>query len=112
MEPFTLSELAEQQLQRAGEVSSGRSTTTVYGGRDCVLGQIMVALRKGAELAEHDNPGDATVHVLRGRARLGAGESWQDGAAGDLLVVPRTRHNLEALEDTVVLLTIAKHPAG
>lgn len=109
MEQVALAELAEQQLTQARESSHGRSTTSLYGGRDRVLGQILIALVSGATLAEHDNPGDATAHILRGQARLVAGESSCTGAAGDLLVVPQTRHSLEALEDTVVLLTIAKH---
>lgn len=108
MEQVALTELAEQQLARARESSSGRSTTSLYGGREQVLGQILIALTSGATLAEHDNPGDATAHILRGRARLVAGDSSCAGAAGDLLVVPKERHSLEALEDTVVLLTIAK----
>lgn len=107
MERVALAELAEQQLEQARESSDGRSTTSLYGGRDRVLGQILVALASGATLAEHDNPGEATVHILRGRARLVAGESSCEGSAGELLVVPPARHSLEALEDAVVVLTIA-----
>jgi quercetin dioxygenase-like cupin family protein len=33
------------------------------------------------------------------------GASW-DGLPGDLLLVPTAVHNLEALEDAVVLLTV------
>ena len=49
------------------------------------------------------------MHVLHGRVRLDtAGASW-DGSQGDLLVIPpRARHSLTALEDAVVLLTVAK----
>jgi quercetin dioxygenase-like cupin family protein len=63
---------------------------------------------EGATLSEHENPGEATVHVLSGRLRLSAGDVSWDGRSGDLIVVPDSRHALEALEDSVVLLTVAK----
>ena len=48
------------------------------------------------------------MYVLTGRVRLiDNGDGWE-GAPGDLLVVPDSRHSLEALEDSVVLLTVAK----
>ena len=48
------------------------------------------------------------MHVLRGRVRLLAGEVSWDGIAGDLLIIPDARHSLQALEDSAVLLTVAK----
>jgi quercetin dioxygenase-like cupin family protein len=33
-----------------------------------------------------------------------------DATTGDLLTVPDARHGLEALQDSVVLLTVAKLP--
>jgi quercetin dioxygenase-like cupin family protein len=35
-----------------------------------VLRQTVVGMLAGTELGEHNNPGEATVHVLRGRVRL------------------------------------------
>jgi quercetin dioxygenase-like cupin family protein len=50
------------------------------------------------------------VHVLHGRVRLTAGELSWEGRQGDLIIVPDSRHSLEALEDSAVLLTVAKLP--
>jgi quercetin dioxygenase-like cupin family protein len=47
------------------------------------------------------------LQVLSGQVRLHAGaESW-DGGEGDYLIIPPQRHDLEALTDAVVLLTVA-----
>jgi quercetin dioxygenase-like cupin family protein len=48
--------------------------------------------------------------VLAGRVRLTAGGSEWIGRTGDLLVIPDAKHGLEALEDSAVLLTVAKKP--
>ena len=60
------------------------------------------------ERAQHENPGEATVHVLQGRVRLVSAEASWEGAVGDLLIVPPAPHTLEAMKDSVVLLTVAK----
>lgn len=72
----------------------------------------LVALAAGQVLDEHANPGEATVQVLSGRVRLSAGEVSWDGAVGDLLIVPPARHRLRAVQDAVVLLTVAKLSGG
>ena len=65
-------------------------------------------MQTGQSLAEHDSPGESTLQVLRGRVRLTAGSDTWEGAAGELVTLPRTRHALESLEESVVLLTVAK----
>ena len=108
MEKFSLDAIAREQAKRAAAASSGRSAETVYGGHEHTLRQTVVALTAGSALAEHENPGEATVQVLRGRVRLTAGTVTWDGRTGDLLVVPNARHALQALQDAVVLLTVSK----
>jgi len=108
MEKFSLDAVAREQARRAAASSSGRSAETVYGGHEHALRQTVLALTAGSSLDEHENPGEATVQVLRGRVRLTAGEVTWEGRSGDLLVVPVTRHALEAVEGSVVLLTVSK----
>ena len=107
MEKSSLTALAREQLSLAKQAGSGRSAETVYGGHEHVLRQTVIALVAGRGLSEHENPGEATVYVLRGRVRLQAkGDEWE-GSPGDLLIVPDARHTLAALADSVVLLTVA-----
>lgn len=110
MQKLSLDAVAREHLERARTGSGGRSAETVYGGHEHVLRQTVVALNAGTSLTEHENPGEATVHVLRGRVRLIAGPDSWEGRTGDLLVVPEQRHGLEALEDSAILLTVAKKP--
>ncbi len=108
MQKASLTELADRHLAAAREASSGRSAQTVHGGHASTLRQTLIALAAGQRLDEHENPGEATVHVLQGRVRMIAADETGEAAAGELLVVPDARHSLEALQDTVVLLTVAK----
>lgn len=106
----SLEALAREQLEKATSATSGRAAHTVYGGHEHVLRQTLIALTAGQELSEHENPGEATVQVLFGRVQLRAGPDSWEGRRGDLLIVPQLPHSLESIEDSVVLMTVAKLP--
>lgn len=108
MEKFSLDAIAREHAVRAAAASSGRSAETVYGGHEHALRQTVLALTAGSSLDEHENPGEATVQVLHGRVLLTAGKVAWEGRSGDLLVVPDSRHALEAVEDSAILLTVSK----
>lgn len=110
MQTISLDTQAGEHLERAAAATSGRSAATVYAGPEHGLRQAVLALTAGSGLAEHDNPGEATVLVLRGHVRLTAGDTSWEGRTGDLIVIPPARHSLDAIEDSAVLLTIAKRP--
>lgn len=108
MQKMSLDALARELLERAATASGGHTAETVFGGHEHVLRQTALAMVKGAALAEHESPGDATLLVIRGRVQLSSGEASWIGRDGDLLVIPEARHSVEALEDSAVLLTVAK----
>ena len=92
MQKFSLEALGRQLLERAGAAGGGHSADTVVGGHERILRQTVIAMDKGAVLAEHENPGEATAHVLRGRMRCRP--AGCPGRSGGLLAVPDARHSL------------------
>ncbi|HEX5597799.1 MAG TPA: cupin domain-containing protein [Micromonosporaceae bacterium] len=110
MDELSLETIGRDLLAKAAATTVGRSAQTVYGGTGKSLRQTLMALRAGSGLAEHENPGEATLLVLQGRVELNSGDTTWPGQAGDLLVIPQARHSLQALDDSVVLLTVAKLP--
>jgi quercetin dioxygenase-like cupin family protein len=107
MQNESLTTLVRQHMETASTASSGRSAHTIYGGHEHALRQTLIALRAGSNLDEHENPGEATLQVLTGRVTLVAGDDRWDGSPGDLMTIPDSRHALEAVEDSAVLLTVA-----
>ena len=110
MQKLSLDALARELLKRATEAAGGRAAQTVVGGHERVLRQTVIAMIKDATLAEHANPGEASLHVLRGRVVLTTADQSWEGRDGDLIVIPDSPHSLRALQDSAVLLTVAKRP--
>ncbi|TDE48445.1 LuxR family transcriptional regulator [Nonomuraea mesophila] len=108
MQKISLVALARQQTGLAADAGGGHTADTVYGGHEKMLRQTVIGMKQGSRLAEHENPGEATVQVLHGRVRMVAGDDSWEARTGDLLIVPDARHALEALEDSAVLLTVVK----
>lgn len=105
MRKHSLDALARELLDDAGRSEAARAASTVVGGHENVLRQTVVALKAGSQLAEHENPGEATVYVISGRIELTAGEDSWHARTGDLVEIPPERHGVLALEDSAVLLT-------
>jgi quercetin dioxygenase-like cupin family protein len=109
MDVASINALAADQLAKATSTESGRSSVTVYGRTGARLRQTIVALGAGRVMGEHKSPGDASVLCMQGRVLIRAGESQAELGPGDLVAVPPQRHDLVALEPSVLLLTVALH---
>jgi quercetin dioxygenase-like cupin family protein len=97
-----LNEIALQHLNEARHNEHGRSAEQLLHQK--VLRQTLMALKEGAELAEHNAPYAGSLQVLHGRIRVRSVETVVL-EAGHLHPVPQERHSVEALEDAVFLLT-------
>lgn len=114
MHSESLGSLGDELLAAAAaDGAHGRSARTVYGGHERSLRQTVIALRAGAALGEHESPDEATLQVLTGQVRLTTSDDgvWE-GGPGALLVIPPQRHDLTAMDDAVVMLTVATRPGA
>jgi quercetin dioxygenase-like cupin family protein len=109
MDVASIKALATDLLAKATSSDSGRSSVTVYGRSGARLRQTLVALSAGQVMGEHKSPGDASVLCMQGRVLVRAGEAQVELGPGDLVAVPPQRQDLEALEPSVLLLTVALH---
>src|SRR5215203_7356244 len=68
MQKLSIEALARQQMKLAATAGGRHTADTVYGGHEKVLRQTVIGMIAGARLAEHENPGEATVLILSGLA--------------------------------------------
>jgi len=107
VETVGLGALGEKLLAEARSATSGRCSVTIHGGHVKSLRQTAIGVAAGHRLDEHENTGEITLQLLRGRARVVAASDEVVLAAGDYTVIPLQWDSFEALEDSVVLLTAA-----
>lgn len=97
-----LLEEAKTRLAAAQASPHGRDAQLVL--HDGVLRQTVLALVAGTALAEHNSPHAASLQVLVGRVRV-TGVDEPEVGAGQLVLLTHHRHGVQALEDSVFLLT-------
>jgi quercetin dioxygenase-like cupin family protein len=69
---------------------------------------VVILLRQGARMEEHRAPGRITIHTLSGRLRLQLFDQASDLEAGQILMLDADiPHDVEAIEESAFLLTIA-----
>lgn len=103
-------EVEHLHRQEAWRTGTGPSSTTLVKHPD--LRVVLVAMRRGEELPEHRTVARITVHTLTGTLRLNikgnGGTKVESLHAGELLVLDRDIvHNVEAVEESSFLLTLA-----
>lgn len=108
MDAVSLVTLGHDHLSRAATATAGRSSVTVHGGQGYALRQTLIALTAGHRLEEHRHPGEATLQVVHGSVALHARDETLRLRTGDHAVIPDVPHDLEASEDSVVLLTVTQ----
>ena len=97
-------------LEQARTETSGRAGTSLIHGEH--QRAVLMGLTAGSHLAEHEAPKAASLQVIAGRARLYVtGESSESAREWlleqcDLIEIPQARHGVEALSDSILLLTI------
>jgi quercetin dioxygenase-like cupin family protein len=103
------------EFDLAGEVDRLKAETTWSTGQNARtlvkyddLRVVLMALQARARLPEHKTEGRISVHVLSGHVQLRASGHTFDLRAGGLLALDQGMpHDLEALDESAVLLTIA-----
>lgn len=109
MDVVSIDALADAQLAEAQAAESGRGATTVHGRTGARLRQTLIALDADRVLGEHQSPGDASVLCLRGKIQIRTSSGRIDLSAGELVAVPAQRHDVLAIEPSVLILTVALH---
>lgn len=101
-------ETALEELRRGDQYQNGKpSGRTLVKEPD--LRVVVFAFRSGARMKEHRASGPISVQTLGGRVRLQVGERSVELTPGRLLAIePDIPHDVEALEDSALLLTIGR----
>ena len=100
-------EIAKLKSAPTWEEATGRSSETLakYSGFSVVL----VLMKAGTEMGTHHTDGRTSLYVVQGRIRINLPDEQRvDLGNGELLVLePGLEHDVQALEESTFLLTIA-----
>ena len=95
-----------KRLREEDAWQAGRNSKTLVKHPDFRV--VLTVLKSGTRLQEHKAAGRISVQAVAGRIRMHVQDEVFDLPAGHLLVLERAlSHDVEALEDSAFLLTIA-----
>lgn len=85
---------------------SGHYAKTLFKKHDFRV--VLINMESNAQMKEHHADGTISVQVLKGRIRMNVGGKPHELSTGNLFTLAASvRHDVEALEDAVFLLTIS-----
>jgi len=103
---FDIAREIEQLHEEEAWVRAGRNSKTLVKQPDFRI--VLIALKKGGHLEEHSADARCSIQTVRGRVKLKLRGQTVDLPSGHLLVLDRALENdLEALEESVILMTIS-----
>ncbi|MEO7423235.1 MAG: hypothetical protein ABIU87_12700 [Ornithinibacter sp.] len=102
---FDLTTLANSLLADARRDPHGRASSVVLRGPR--MRSVLMALTSGSGLGEHSSPPAASLHVISGSVRLHSDEQEWVLSSAQIVPIPPDRHAVDALEDSVFLLTVS-----
>jgi quercetin dioxygenase-like cupin family protein len=101
-----LSEQLERLRQEPTWRTSGRNAITL--AKEPELRVVLMLLGKGTKISEHQAAEPLTFHVLTGSVTFRAGARVESLGSGEFIVLESTvAHEVEALEESACLLTLA-----
>lgn len=101
-----LDELLERLKQEPTWRASGRNAITL--AKEPALRVVLMLLGQGTKISEHQAAGPLTFHVLSGSVTFRAGDRGERLGSGEVIVLESAvAHEVEALEESACLLTLA-----
>lgn len=94
------------ELKREGTPSGSRNAMTLVKHKDFRV--VLSVMKAGTKLARHTVRGTVLIEVLSGNVRIGILDATLDATAGQIISLdPNLPHEVQAAEDTTLLITIA-----
>lgn len=104
---FAVAEELRLLRQEPEWISGKRNSVTVV--KTANLSVVLTAIRKGATLCGHEVDGPVTLQVVSGAIRFGVAGQPRTLSAGTVIALDKAvPHDIEALEDSGLLLTIVR----
>lgn len=105
---FDIDAIAQELRTAAAYERDGHTARTLVRTAD--LRVLLIAVRTGGGLSEHQADATASVHTISGHVRLKLPDRVADLPAGHIIVLERgLKHDVEAVTDSVFLLTHGWH---